>query len=328
MRMRRVHGWKPTNARAVRLLRRVAELAHSALVASLRQHWLAGEPDLVVSLVPFFNRALCESVTGTLPGVPFATVLTDLADAPPHYWIEPGQPQHLVCGSATALAQARASGYDDSSLSLTSGMVLAPDFYRPSLTDRRRDRRALGLDPDRVTGIVRFGIDGSAQVARIVNELRDVQLILMCGHDEALALKLRSLCRRAPHTVVGYTPELSRYLKLGDFYIGRPGSTSLSEAVRCDLPTITFESALALPQHRYNAQWVRDNGLGLVLRSTRSSRAAVAEMIERLPEFRRSVRRIDNRAAFEVPEILADLLNAAALPKPSLRWQFAASNAT
>jgi hypothetical protein len=43
----------------------------------------------------------------------------------------------------------------------------------------------------------------------------------------------------------------------------------------------------------------------------------VAEMIQRLPEFRERVRRIDNRAVFEVTDILAGLLHAAHGPVTS-----------
>ena len=61
---------------------------------------------LVVSLIPNFNRALAESLALARPGVPFVTVLTDMADHPPHFWVEPGVAQHLVCGTAHALQQA------------------------------------------------------------------------------------------------------------------------------------------------------------------------------------------------------------------------------
>ena len=39
-------------------------------------------PTLVVSLVPHFNRAIKQSLVSTLPGTPFVTVLTDIADYP------------------------------------------------------------------------------------------------------------------------------------------------------------------------------------------------------------------------------------------------------
>jgi UDP-N-acetylglucosamine:LPS N-acetylglucosamine transferase len=281
-----------------------------------------------VSLVPNFNRALCESVMQSLPGVPYATVLTDMADLPPHFWIEPGLRQHLICGTPRAAAQARAAGYGIDAVSLTSGMILRPDFYEPRAQLHRAERlRSLGLDPHRPTGVVMFGGQGSMKMLTIARALKDVQLILMCGHNEPLRQALMKARARAPHTVIGFTAEMSCHLALGDFFIGKPGPGSLSEAVHLGLPVITFRNAWTMPQERYNTDWVREQGVGLVLKSLRQLPLAAAEMIGRLPEFQAAVGRIDNRAVFEVPEILARLLKAAEQPlsNQALGWPDAAA---
>ena len=108
---RLARGWTLGLAQELKLLQGLIRWAMPTLVRRLQQHWLATEPDMVVSLIPNFNRALCESLASALPGVPYVTVLTDLADHPPHFWIEHGQDQHFVCGSAKAVQQARAAGY-------------------------------------------------------------------------------------------------------------------------------------------------------------------------------------------------------------------------
>ena len=59
---------------------------------------------------------------------------------------------------------------------------------------------------------------------------------------------------------------------------------------------------------------MRESGVGIVLRSLSGLAPAVHEMLRALPEFRERVGWIDNRAVFEVPEILAGLLEAAATP--------------
>ena len=311
---RLARGWTLGLAQELKLLQAMIRLCHPTLRRALQEHWLRTEPDLVVSLVPNFNRALYESVVATMPGVPFVTVLTDMADHPPHFWIEPGQRQHLVCGTPKAVAQARAAGYANSQISLTSGMILRPAFYRSSHIDRDAVRRSLGLDPTLPTGVVMFGGQGSMQMASIARSLSDVQLILLCGHNEALVTKLRAQAPTAPHAVVRYTPEVSSYMRLGDFLIGKPGPGSLSEAVHSGLPVITCSNAWTMPQERYNAQWVREQGIGIVLTSMRTIRSGVTEMVQRLPELRAQVSRIDNRAVFEVPEILSDLMHQASIP--------------
>jgi hypothetical protein len=312
--LRLARGWTLGLAQELKLLQGMIRLGHPSLVRTLQQHWLATEPDLVVSLVPNFNRALYESVVGSLPGVPYVTVLTDMADHPPHFWIEPGQAQHLVCGSARALAQARAAGYRNDQISLTSGMVLRPAFYERRPLDRAAARQALGLDPHRPTALVMFGGQGSMQMLRMARNLADIQLILLCGRNVALEKRLNALRGPRARAVVGFTPDVMHFMRLADFFIGKPGPGSLSEAVQMGLPVITIRNAWTMPQERYNAEWVRERGVGLVLKSLRELRAGVDEMIGRLPEFQSRVQEIENRAVFEVPEILADLLQAAATP--------------
>jgi len=144
----------------------------------------------------------------------------------------------------------------------------------------------------------------------IARQLADVQLILMTGHHTALAAKMRALTTsRAPRAVIEFTPEVCRHLQLADFFIGKPGPASLSEAVRLGLPVITTRNAWTMPQERYNADWVREHGLGLVAASTRKIGPAVAELLVGLDGFKASVRRINNRAVFEVPPILAHIFH-------------------
>lgn len=305
-------GWTLGLAQELKLLQGMIRLAHAPMRRILEQHWARSEPDLVVSLVPNFNRVLCESVAAALPGVPYVTVLTDFADHPPHFWIEPGQYQWIVCGTPRALAQARAAGYADERIALTSGMLLRPSFYAPPPVESRELRRsALGLDPQRPTGVVMFGGQGSRQMLAIAKALPDTQLVLLCGRNAALAQALRRLQRPAPHAVFGFSDEVPNLMRLGDFFIGKPGPGCLSEAVHLGLPVITFRSAWTMPQERYNALWVREQGVGLVLPSLRGLPAAVTQLLRDLPAYRAATARLRNRAVFELPEILAARLFAA-----------------
>ena len=305
-------GWTLGLAQELKLLQGLIKLGHTALVRQLQQHWLRTEPDLVVSLIPNFNRALCESLHSALPGVPFVTVLTDLADLPPNFWIERGQVQHFVCGTAKAVAQAQALGHANECIHATSGMILRPDFYRAPAMDRDAERRRLGLDPSRPTGIVLFGGHGSRAMFTIARQLPGTQLILACGDNAALERGLRALPAQAPRCVLGYTHEIAHYMRLADFFIGKPGPGSLSEALHLGLPVLVARNAWTMPQERYNTDWVRDHGVGVVHGSYRNIATAVGQLLARLDELRANVRRLDNRAVFEVPEILADVLHRAA----------------
>lgn len=324
---RLAHGLTLGLAQELKLLQAMIRLGHEAMLRRLRQHWAATEPDLVVSLVPNFNRVLCESVGAALPGVPFVTVMTDMADHPPHFWIEPGGSphQHLVCGTEHAAAQALAAGCDAARVWRSSGMILRPAFHHAPPIDRDAERRALGLDPQRPTGLVLFGGHGSRQMLRIARALDHVQLILLCGHNQALATRLRRRrpgAGRAAHAVLGFTREVWRVMQMADFFIGKPGPGSLSEAVQMGLPVITFKNRWTLPQERWNTQWVRDQGVGLVLPGVAGLPEATAALLADLPAARRRVRALRNDAVHEVPALLARLLDSADTSAPlPLRWR-------
>ncbi len=311
---RLARGWTLGMTQELKLLQAAIRLGHPLLVRQLQQHWLRTEPDLVVSLVPNFNRALYQSVASTLPGVPYVTLLTDLADLPPNFWIEADQPQHLICGTPRAAEQARQLGHDAARIHTTSGMIIRPEFYAPITVDRSAERLRLGLDPARPTGLVLFGGHGSKAMLGIAQRLATTQLILICGHNKALAARLRQLPQVAPRLVVEFTADIPFYMRLADFFIGKPGPGSISEAVQQGLPVIVVDNAWTMPQERYNAEWVRENGLGVVHGSFRTIDRAVARLLDGFDTFQASVRRVDNRALFEAPEILDRILRQASEP--------------
>lgn len=304
-------GWTAGLAQELKLLQASIRMAHEFLVQRLQAHWQRDTPDLVLSLIPNFNLAIGHSLQRAAPRLPFATLLTDLADCPPSFWVEPTLAQHLICGTPQAAAQALSAGVDPARVHRTSGMVLHPDFYAPIDADPDADRAALGLDPARPVGVVMFGGHGAATMKPIAQALSDLQLILMCGHNEALAAALRARRPAATHAVLGFTNEVRRWMRLGDFFIGKPGPGSLSEAVHLGLPVITFRNAWTMPQERYNTDWVQAQGLGRVVKSPTQVRDAVAALLDELPGYRAAVARQRNRAVFELPPILDAILGGA-----------------
>lgn len=306
---RLAHGWTLGLAQELKLLQGMIRLAHPTLLRLLQQHWLQTEPDMVVSLVPNFNRVLHDSLASALPGVPYVTVLTDLADLPPNFWIETGQVQDLVCGTHKAWQQARDAGHAEDRVHLISGMILRPDFYRPRRADREAERERLGLKGP--VGLVLFGGQGSSVMRQIERLLPDTPLILMCGHNRALATALRRRKAAAARVVVEFTSDVAGWMQLADFFIGKPGPGSLSEALQQGLPVIVVRNAWTMPQERYNTDWVREQGVGLVLRRWRDIDAGVADLAARWPSLQARVAQLDNRAVFELPDLLAAILDRA-----------------
>jgi 1,2-diacylglycerol 3-beta-galactosyltransferase len=302
-------GWTLGSPQLMALMHLLIRLFHGKQVRMLRDFWRSSRPDMVVSLIPNFNRAICESLHQELPGVPLATIITDLADYPPHFWMEPLPGQHFICGSQKAIEQAREMGHPPECSHRVSGMILNPRFYEISPLadeDRARARAELGFDPAEPVGLVLFGGEGSAVMLEIARRLDGRQLIMICGRNEKLRAKLKSLPHSGPLHIEGFTKEVSRYMQLADYFIGKPGPGSISEAVAMRLPVIVECNAWTLPQERYNATWVGEQGVGLVLPDFRGITRAVEELLEPncYARFRDATAELQNRAVFEIPAIL------------------------
>jgi 1,2-diacylglycerol 3-beta-galactosyltransferase len=108
---------------------------------------------------------------------------------------------------------------------------------------------------------------------------------------------------------------------LSDFFIGKPGPGSISEALAMKLPVITDCNTLTLFTERYNAKWVVERGVGIVVRDFRQVDRAVAELLqpENFARYRAKAAAFNNQAVFEVVDFLARILESShlkAFPDP------------
>jgi hypothetical protein len=317
------NGWTLGSVYLLRLLQATIRLFHRPLVHLLESYWREKPADLLVSVIPHFNREICESWSKVYPGRPFVTLITDLADFPPRFWIEPLKEQYVIAGTERAAEQARDLGHDDAHIFRTSGMILRPEFYVTDNSDPIALRNELGLRPDLTTAIVLFGGHGSKVMYAITQQLDaaqlPIQLILICGRNEELAAKFSAHPWRMPVKVIGFTKEIHKLMRAADFLIGKPGPGSIAEAMVRKLPVLIECNSWTLPQERYNAEWVAEKRVGIVLHSFREVVSGVQRIVDpaTLAEFRKNVAALGNRAIFEIPEILDNLLRNSASQQAS-----------
>jgi 1,2-diacylglycerol 3-beta-galactosyltransferase len=307
------HGWTAASAQMTPLAHMAIRLTHASQVRVFEQYWRSQRPDMVVSLIPHFNRGMKESLERACPNAPFVTIMTDIADYPPHFWLEP-QDQYVICGSDRAVEQALGTGIPPTKVLRASGMILNPGFYRQFHPDRRVERLRLGLQPDLPTGLVLFGGEGSPEMVEIARRLNraecGVQLILLCGRQEGVRREVTGLPRHIPMLIEGFTKEVPFYMELADFYIGKPGPGSISEAVAKGLPVIVRKDWRTLAHERYNCDWIEEQGIGAVVPNYDVLCDAVREMLapERFRRLRQRLESIENRAVFEIPAMLDEIL--------------------
>jgi len=317
------NGWTWGSEYLLRVLQLTIRIFHKPLVKLLANYWREHPADLLISVIPHFNREIAESWTSVYPGRPFVTIITDLADFPPRFWIEPVPEQIVVAGSERAAQQARDFGKTAANLFCASGMILRPEFYAEQKETSLAIRADLRLDPQLPTAIVLFGGYGSNVIYDIVQQIDaarlPLQMILVCGKNEKLAARLRVAKWNLPLHIVGFTKEVNRLMRASDFLVGKPGPGSIAEAMISGLPVLVECNSSALPQERFNTEWVKEKQVGVVIKSFSAAVPAVRSFLQpgKLDQMKRNVASLHNRAVFEIPEFLARVLSEPADSRPS-----------
>lgn len=307
-------GWTWGSGFMLVVMHFLIRLYHPLQVWLLKKHWQKDPPDAVLSVVPNFDRALYQAWQQAKPNAPFITVITDLADFPPHFWLE-AQQQIVFCGTAKAVQQANEILLPCSTIIRTSGMVLHPRFYEPITVDRHAELTRLGLNPALPTGIILFGGYGSSVMPKIIERLaafhNRVQFIVICGKNEKLLARMKTMQTPLKLHLEGFTKQIPHFMHLADFMIGKPGPGSISEALHMKLPVIVERNSFTLPQERYNADYVQEQQVGLVLDNFKDIAQAIDQLLEpaAFARFKANAAATQNRAVFEIPEHLEKLLS-------------------
>ena len=74
----------------LRVMHGAIAVRRRALQRAVREHLAARPPAAVLSVLPNFNGVVRDAWREVRPGAPFVVLLTDFADFPPRFWIEPG----------------------------------------------------------------------------------------------------------------------------------------------------------------------------------------------------------------------------------------------
>ena len=132
----------------------------------------------------------------------------------------------------------------------------------------------------------------------------------MYGRNEELGAKLRAMKLRIPVHVQGFTTEVPRFMQMADFMLGKPGPGSITEALAMRLPVIMDCNAWTMPQERYNAEWLIENQLGMVVKNWREVANAARRMLAAgvLETYRARAATVENRAVFEIADWLGRVI--------------------
>lgn len=157
---------------------------------------------------------------------------------------------------------------------IETGIPLREEFYEKN--DKLHSRRELGLDENLPTLVILYGggcWHGGYEVLKaIVNNIkRDVQIIIINGHDAKTKQRIDREMKRYPKNIklhnIGFTKEIDKYMSACDFMIGKGGGLCTTEVITKGTPLLITEK---LPmQEMYNLNFLKNKGLAKSFKNTR-----------------------------------------------------------
>lgn len=277
----------------------------------LESYWRAEKPDLVISVIPLLNTLLSRSLQSTR--IPFMVVMTDLKEPQKFTWLPGDNTTTIVCGTHESYDDAIKKPHPPSLVHETSGLPVNPAFYDQNEIHIAESRMGEGLQSDLPTGCMLYGGSGSRRMVDLAKALISLeepfQMIFLCGRHEKTAEAIRNLKLPYPHLILGYTKEMSYYMKISDFFIGKPGPGSLNEALVMELPVLLDCKKLLL-QERYNIQWIEQKQIGTSFRSRKEFQKGIRHMLDsgNRDEMVKRISNLNNRAIFTIPSIVEEVL--------------------
>jgi hypothetical protein len=243
---------------------------------------------LVLSVIPHFNREIAESLQPVRPenveaahknAFCHVTLITDLADYPPHFWIE-RESEYIIAGTDRArnrrwLSVFRRPYFPD--LGNDPEAEVLREQPRRSRSGKKKARPGARLS-DGHCALRRpwlAGDDRHHEKAQRIGQRRAVDSDLR-AQPEARRPSSRSCRPGSQSPSIGFAQNVEYYMALADFFIGKPGPGSISEALQFHLPVIVERNSKTLPQERYNAEWVTERAN--VRRDLQSSNRALSEV--------------------------------------------------
>ena len=156
---------------------------------------------------------------------------------------------------------------------LVAGHWAPPPFYSSPLRDEEKARMLenMGMDPQRFTLLLSTGGAGAQNHLPILKVLlplqNQVQVIALCGHNEAAKQQIESWARLQPSFCVKAFPfseEMPRLLQMASAVFARAGATTAGEALLCGCPVIFNALGGIMPQEMPTWRYFKAYGVGVL----------------------------------------------------------------
>jgi len=250
--------------------------------------------------------------------IPVGVVITDFDLHA--MWLYRGVDWYFVACEETKVHMA-ALGVPPETIHVT-GIPIDPAFS--PAREKAETRRALGLEQDLTTVLVSAGGFGMGPVESLANAMQEVrhpiQVAVVCGKNPDLKRRLEDLpAPNHPVKIVGFTPEMERWMAASDLLVGKAGGLTSSEALASGLVMVIINPIPG--QEERNSDHLLEEGVAVRCNNLPALAYKIDSLLsdkERFERMRQAVHRLARpNAAADVVSLVSGTMTSPKGPSPT-----------
>lgn len=299
-----VYGWLYYGTKHIRWDSFLAKRIQSYGVQTLKGIIEEERPDMVIHTFPM--SVMPEICRKTGQSIPSVTVVTDFDLH--RRWLHPDIDKFYVATEDLKDKIAKA-GIPREQI-YVSGIPVKPAFeeYEDTATILRKYR----LSDAKHRVLIMAGSYGVMQglkgMCARLSELEDVQMIVVCGKNNALRKEMEANFASVDNVrILGFVDQIHELMQISSCIVTKPGGITLSESIMRELPILIYKPVPG--QERDNALYLASKGAAKIANEPKELESEIVQLLtseRNLKSMRRALRALKKPRAAEV--IVQDIL--------------------
>ena len=283
----------------VSCIRRLNNWANSK---NLVNYILDTKPDVIISTHFFASEVIADLKQKKLMLSRLITIVTDYRLHA--WWVCEGTDAYIVA-SVDTRRDLEGRKVDPVKIKVM-GIPIEPTFSKP--LDRSKIFKETQLRDDLFTILViggGFGVGPIEGIVKVIARIpKELQIVVVCGHNEELVRKIQSLKDeyKLNMKVLGFIDNVYEYMDISDILISKSGGITVSESLAKEIPLVVISPILG--QETGNCAFLVRNNAAVKVKKLEDLQAALEGLISdpvKLDKMKEAIKLIEKPyAAYDV----------------------------
>lgn len=211
-------------------------------------------PEVVISTLPISSQYISKYKSIKKSNVPLLTFITDISSH--SEWIHKNTNYYFV-GYEKIKGSLVNKGISEEKIIIT-GIPVRKQFREIDMDLNKNNKKKEVLIMGGGLGLISV----NDELFEVLNNVKDIKTTIITGNNKSMYEYLRDKYKNIK--VIGYTEEISKYMKNSDLIISKSGGITLFEAIYSEVPMYVINPFLV--QEIKNSKFIEKEKIGKVIR--------------------------------------------------------------